>query len=329
VVLALCVGLVVLIAASAGSGGRARARAPRHPARAAPGLRVSVASAGTLPSPTQDAAGAQDAASSGVLLAGGLGGEEASSAQVLLVNGGTATVAGTLPTPLHDACAAQIGGVVYVFGGGEQSSFSAIVALRPGEGAEGSGSLSAEQAGTLPTPASDVACAVIGGTVYVVGGYTGQEPLRSILAWQPGTSPHPAGTLPKPLRYAAVAPVAGKVLIAGGTSGSEASRDVYSFDPATGAVRRVGGLPFGVTHAAGAALDGQLLVIGGREAAPGSQHTSILAVSPSGRVTVAGRLPLALSDAAAVASAGGVLVAGGSARDGSAQGQILKITASG
>jgi hypothetical protein len=72
-------------------------------------------------------------------------------------------------------------------------------------------------AGRLPAPASDVAAAAIGGTAYVVGGYTETTPLRTIVAFSPGSGAHVAGMLPRPLRYAAVAAVGGRLLIAGGT----------------------------------------------------------------------------------------------------------------
>jgi N-acetylneuraminic acid mutarotase len=322
-VLAVCTALVIVLATGSGSG--------RHPARhvrahaQSSGLVVSVASAGTLPSPLQDAAGAADPAGTGAVLLGGLNAEETSTATIQRVASGAVTSAGTLPTALHDACAAELGGTVYLFGGGQQESVSGILAVRastPG------GTLSAEQVATLPTPASDVACAVLGGAIYVVGGYTGAEALQTILVWRPGTVARVAGTLPKALRYAAVAAVGQSILIAGGTSGTEASRDVYSFDTRTGALQRLAQLPFAVTHAAGAALDGRLLVIGGREAAHATQHSSILAVSPSGTVTVAGRLPLPLSDTAAVATGATITVAGGLGREGNRQTEVLNLSAS-
>lgn len=303
---------------------------------------------------------------------GGLDSAEGSKSTITRVAQGRASSAGSLPTGLHDACAARLGSAVYVFGGGQQESFSTILRLSPAssEGAAGetgttgetgtstetstagettataeaartgeaatstSGtpapSLTATKVGTLPTPASDVACAVIGGTVYIVGGYTGQEPLRSIVAWSPGAQPHAVGTLPKPLRYAAVAAVGGRILIAGGTDGETVSRDVYAFEPGSGGVRQVGVLPFPVMHAAGAALGGKLLVIGGLTSASGPRHRSVLAVAPSGSVTVAGALPGGLSDltAAAPRQAGAGLVLAGGANDaGAPQASILTLRA--
>lgn len=256
-----------------------------------------------------------------MLLLGGLTSEETSVADVLRVAGANVTNAGTLPVALHDACAAEIGGAVYLFGGGEQRSFSGIVRVRVG----GAG----EPAGSLPTSASDVGCAVLGDTAYVVGGYTGVQPLRTILSWRPGQAPRVAAMLPKPLRYAAVGRVGARVLIAGGTSGLQASRDVYSFDPSSGTVRQVARLPYPLTHAAAVAADGALFVIGGRGEQPGTQHAAILAVSANGKVTVAGRLPLELSDVSAAAVGETAILAGGVDRAGRLQRGVFRLSISG
>ena len=146
------------------------------------------------------------------------------------------------------------------------------------------------------------------------------------MAWQPGRSPRVVAELPKPLRYAAAGEVDGRLLIAGGTSGVQASRDIYSFDPENGRVTSIGQLPYGVTHAAGAPLGGSLLVIGGRGAAAGTQHSGILAVSPSGTVTVAGTLSEGLSDVAAAAVDGRVILAGGVDRRGQLQSGLLRVS---
>lgn len=280
------------------------------------GVHLVVSAAGQLPTAVQDAAAAP-VAGTGALLIGGLDSAEASVADVVQIEGGTAKRVATLPTALHDACASAVGGAVYVFGGGQQVSFSQILRV--------AGSRPAAPAGSLPTPASDVACITIAGVVYIVGGYTGQEPLRTILAWRPGETPRIVGTLPKPLRYAAVGQVGGQIVIAGGTSGVQASRDVYRFDPLSGSVRQLARLPFPVTHAAGASLGDTVLVIGGRGEDTRSQRRSILAISPTGVVTVAGALPLALSDLAAVQSGQALILAGGADRAGRTHREILEV----
>jgi N-acetylneuraminic acid mutarotase len=135
--------------------------------------------------------------------------------------------------------------------------------------------------GRLPRAASDVAAASIGGTVYVVGGYTGTVPLATIVAWSGSGVGRVVGTLPHPVRYAAVAAANGRLIIVGGTSGPSATREVYVFDPATGRVTRLALLRSPLTHAAAAALSGIVYVIGGRGEAQGSQTRGVLAVDPA------------------------------------------------
>jgi Kelch motif len=280
-------------------------------------VHVAVAQTGQLPAAVQDAAAAPSGRT-GALLIGGLDRSEASVGDVLALEGRGASRVGTLSTALHDACASAVAARVYVFGGGQQASFSQILSV---------GSAGASQpAGSLPTPASDVACTTVAGVVYIVGGYTGQEPLRTVLAWRPGQTPRAVASLPKPLRYAAVAQSGSQVMIAGGSSGAHASRDVYRFDPSTGRVLELARLPYPVTHAAGASLGGSLLVIGGRGDGAASQRHDILAVSATGAVSFAGALPRSLSDLAAVQSGESVILAGGRDNAGRTQSAILTVT---
>ena len=80
-----------------------------------------------------------------------------------------------------------------------------------------------------------------------------------------------------------------------------------------------------LTHASAAAIDGQVLVVGGRRALDGDQTSTILGIDPrTGRVHRAGRLPTALSDAAVAATGGLVIVAGGQSPAGT-QGSILEL----
>ena len=266
-------------------------------------VRVVVVASGRLPTPVQDAAVAAITPDSAMLI-GGLDQGESSVADIVRVSGSEAIRVGALPSALHDASASVIEGAVYLFGGGVITSFSQITRI--------SSTGETQPASQLPTPASDLATTAIAGTVYIVGGYTGQSPLRTILAWRPGGAPaQVVGVLPKPLRYAAVAEQAGQLLIAGGTSGVAASQDVYRFDPRSGQVTTFAQLPHPLTHAAAAALNGTVFVLGGRDASTNSQTRQILAISPSGAVSTAGALPQPLSDLSAVTLGEHILIAGG------------------
>jgi Kelch motif len=278
--------------------------------------KVVLLASGQLLSPVQDAAAAAIGPDSALLL-GGLDQSEASVADIVRVMGLQASRIGMLPMAVHDASASTLAGQVYLFGGGENTSFSSITGV--------SNSGGTRPAGQLPSPASDLAAAVISGTAYIVGGYTGQAPLRTILAWRAGSQARQVGLLPKPLRYAAVAEQDGQVVIAGGTSGVAASRVVYRFDPRRGRVTVFARLPTARTHAAAATLNGTVFVFGGRGANPDSQTSSVLAISPSGVVSVAGALPEPLSDLSAVALGDHILVAGGRNRSGHVSSALLAL----
>ena len=276
-----------------------------------------VTDTGRLPQPIQDASVA--ASASGALLIGGLDQSDQSSAQIVRLSTSQAQRIGSLAVALHDATASALGGSVFLFGGGSLESFSSITRV--------SAAGQAKPAGRLPTPASDVASAQIGDTIYIVGGYTGQVPLRTILAWRPGQAARVAGMLPQPVRYAAVAAQRGELVIAGGTTGTAADRGVYRFDPASGRVALLARLPRPLTHAAAVSLGANVLVLGGRGAELNTQTRRILAISPSGAVSIAGELPRALSDLAAVALGNEALLAGGRDSSGQVRAEILRVSA--
>ena len=173
-------------------------------------------------------------------------------------------------------------------------------------------------AGRLPTASSDSGAAAVGGTAYVVGGYTGTRWLDTIVAWKPGGAARVVAHLPSPVRYAAVTAVGGTVVIAGGSlPAGTASAAVLGFDPASGSVRRLGTLPAPTTHAAAAAIGGLAYVIGGRGATVGTSTDRIVSVDPAGRkVRAAGTLNVARSDLAAIGLGGRILLAGGRAASG-------------
>jgi N-acetylneuraminic acid mutarotase len=300
-------------ASHASSAGKHRGRRSRQTE-----LRVTVAAVGQLPAAVSDPAAVSFDGSRLVLL-GGLDSTDNSTDSITVWSADGATSGGTLPVPQHDAQAAQLGQDVYVFGGGEFSSFDHILSYDPSSEA-------VAQAGTLPTAASDVAVAALGGTAYVVGGYDGVNWLDTILAWRPALAPQVAGRLPFGLRYAAVAAAGRRLIIAGGTLPTGVSDAILSFDPASGKVTQIGRLPTALTHSSAAWADDRVLLIGGRQQVSGDQTSAILAINPrSGGVREVGRLPYPLSDAGVVRIGGRVIVAGGENAAG-AQNSILAVT---
>ena len=300
-------------AASANASRVARAAPPSSPAPV-----VVKPLPYTLPEPLQDSAAVAVASGRAALL-GGLDAAETSTAAVSLLDSRASSARGQLPEAQHDAQGALLDRHVYVFGGGQVSSYAHILSYDPATG-------QLNRAASLPTPTSDAAVATIAGTAYVVGGYTGERALDTIVAWRPGAPAQVVADLPAGLRYAAVAASDGRLLIAGGSHGEVATAAILSFDPARREVRRLGELPAPITHAAAVALDGYIYVLGGRGTAPGSQTASIVAVDPAtGRSMRVGSLPRALSDAAAISFGDRAWLVGGLSTDGPVA-SVLELT---
>jgi hypothetical protein len=314
--------LILTLALAGGSthkgSGAARSKAARAAAAERAPSRFSIRTLPlTLPVALQDSAAAPLQGQQFVLL-GGLEAGEASTAAVTVLEAGRAIAHASLPEPQHDAQAARLGGMVYVFGGGQESSYNHILRFDPA-------TASVTQAGELPQPTSDAAVAEVGETAYVIGGYNGQQALDTIVAWRPGGSAEVLAHLPSGLRYAAAAAASGGIVIAGGTPGEGANSAILRFDPATRALQTIGQMPAPVEHASAFALGRYVYVVGGRGAAQGSQTADLIAIdSTSGHAVRVGQLPQPLSDAALTASGGHVWVAGGSSTSG-VVGSILEL----
>ncbi|MGZ4333238.1 MAG: YVTN family beta-propeller repeat protein [Gaiellaceae bacterium] len=292
--------------ASATSTGEVRAPVPvRRSVEPRPAILVEHGT-GALASPVQDAAAAP--VPGGAMLLGGLTAADQSRTDIRIATAATDRAAGTLPTSLHDTAAVTIGSAVYLFGGGTgastQSDQIVRVAARGG---------AATVVAHLQAPSSDQSAAVVAGTAYVVGGYTGSQWLDTIVAWRPGGRPHIVAHLPEPLRYAAVAATRSTIVIAGGSrENGTASATVLAFRPGSTHVTRIGRLPAATTHAAAATLGDVVYVIGGRGAALGTPTARIVSVDPSRkRIRPAGSLAGPRSDLAAVTVGRSILLAGG------------------
>src|SRR6185312_12085728 len=186
-------------------------------------------------SPEQDAA-AVAVGGGRVELLGGLTAADISRADIRVVDGRHDRPGGMLGLAVHDTAAVRLGSSVYLFGGGTNAGTQsdAVVRVPVAGGA-------AVDVARLPAPSSDQSAAAIGGTAYVVGGYTGSQWLSTIVAWRPGSTARVVEHLPFALRYAAVA-VAGKTLVIAGGSLEDgtASSAVLAYTPGHGGVRRIG-----------------------------------------------------------------------------------------
>ncbi len=227
-----------------------------------------------------------------------------SSDQILVGRPSALRRAGKLTVATHDAAAADLGGQVFLFGGGQSLSFDGIDRIDPATGA-------AEPAGTIGEPLSDLGVAVVGQVAYLVGGYTGSAWATAIQRFVPGRRPSVAGRLPAGLRYAGVAALGGRVYVVGGLTTRGASPAILSFDPSRGTVRRVGSLPRPVAHGTLVALGRSLYLIGGTDA-DGAPLASIVRIDPrTGASAAAGSLPIPLADVGAVAVGRTIVAVGG------------------
>jgi hypothetical protein len=263
----------------------------------------------TLPFALQDTAAVALGGGRAALL-GGLNGTDTSTATVSVLDAHGVAASARLPEAQHDAQGVLLDGGVYVFGGGQFSSYSHILSYDPTTGR-------VTQAGNLPSATSDAAVAAIDGTAYVVGGYDGQQALDTIVAWHPGGRPQIVARLPYGLRYAAVAVSGGRLVIAGGSHNEAATATILSFDPASRRLQRLGNLPEPLAHAAAIALGPYVYVLGGRGSASDTQSAAIIAIdAETGYTTRVGRLPQPLSDAGVVLLGERVWLAGGQSPQG-------------
>jgi outer membrane protein assembly factor BamB len=310
---------VVALAVGLGSGSGSGTGAPRDPKSR---LRLIATAAKPLPAPIQGESAV--AAPGGALIIGGLDAEGASAGGVFQLSGGSPREVGSLAEPLHDAAAVRLGGRVLVFGGGQETSTSAVESLPlPSPGA----SVTATSAGALPTPRSDLSAVALGGTAYVLGGYDGSSPLRSILATNDGRAFHQVGELPVPARYLATATLGGKVYAFGGETASGApTAAIREFDPSSGRARVIGQLPVAVAHASAIALDGAVFVLGGETQS--GPTAAIWRFEPgAGSVAAAGRLPRPIANGAAVQSGDSAYLLGGAGAGGEALDTVVELKA--
>jgi Kelch motif len=260
-----------------------------------------------LPVPLQRTVSAVSGAR--VVVAGGMNaaGDSVAAVTAIPLDGGKPRALSPLPQAVHDAAAARASTKVTMFGGGQAQGTRAIVRVLPGP---------PRVIGELRGPLSDAGATTVGGVFYVVGGWDGATLDTNVYRARPGRSPTVAGHLLAGVRYPAVGGLSGKVLVAGGTTANgTATSWIQSFDPASGVTTRVARLPYPMTDAAGAVLNGRLYVIGGLRG--GIPMRTILAWAPGERRAArAGRLPRPLSDLSAVATSNAIVVAGGRAATG-------------
>lgn len=198
-----------------------------------------------------------------------------------------------LPQRTHDAASDYIGRDLYVFGGGQATSYNTIVRVKGGV---------AQTMGTLSQPLSDAVCLPwsSAGTqgLLVVGGYNGQT-YRKYADYFQVKNQQLVSTimfrLPVGLRYTAAVAANGAVYLAGGETPTSVSSAIYRWSPNSG-IRILTHLPEGLQKAAVFQTGGFLVVVGGVRS-DGRISSDIYAVRLSnGAVKLIGNLPSPLAD---------------------------------
>ena len=239
-----------------------------------------------------------------IVLAGGLTAAQTTATGVFTLDPATGrlTSDGSLVEPVHDAAGAVLDGRLLVFGGGAAHSVAAVQQLVP--------AAVATLIGTLPQPRSDLVTATIGGTTYVLGGYTGTDAVSTVLATRDGRAFTTVARLPVSVRYPAVATVGGIIYLFGGEHDGVPTPAIQRIDPGTGIARVTGHLPTPLAHAAAFVLGGSIYLAGGRTGT--AIDDAIWRFDPGGGQTAAaGTLPSPVADAASVTVAGvGYLIGG-------------------
>ncbi|HMD46843.1 MAG TPA: PQQ-binding-like beta-propeller repeat protein [Acidimicrobiales bacterium] len=220
-----------------------------------------------------------------------LGGLTAASATTPAVSGfqtpaGTPSSLGTLTSPVHDAAGAVLGRHFVVFGGGASSTVATVQAFAP---APTGASATAVVTGQLPQPRSDATGVTIGTTAFIVGGYDGTNPDRSVLATTNGRTFTTVASLPVPVRYPAVAALGRTIFVFGGQAVGGAGQPVnviQAVDPLGHRARVVGHLPEPLEGAAAMTVGGHIYVAGGvtssaaGAALPPSNGTNLMGYAP-------------------------------------------------
>jgi len=183
-----------------------------------------VGSAGSIGEPLSDLGAA--VVGGRIYLVGGYTGSQYATAVLHFVPGRSPPVSTRLPTGLRYAGVAAIGRVIYVAGGLATAGESrAVYRVDPRAG-------TVRRIATLPHPVAHAPLAVLGGSLYLIGGSAPNgAPLRSIEQIDPATgSVSATGKLPHPLADAAAVTLGKQIVILGG-AGAAASSAVLSLSP--------------------------------------------------------------------------------------------------
>ena len=225
----------------------------------------SVQPVGSLAVATHDALAA--ALGSTVYLFGG--GETVGIDTVQAFGGGRSGVVGHLPEPRSDGVALTVSGRIYLVGG-----FNGHVVLH--DVLMTSDGTTFQAIAHLPVAVRYPAVAVVGTTIYVIGGQAATGPTTTIQSVNvaDGTTKVVA-QLPQPIVEASAFALGNDVFVAGGRTGSAFRSEVDRIDLATGGLTPVASLPGPLADASAASLGSTVYLAGGESPARLDQILSL------------------------------------------------------
>jgi non-specific serine/threonine protein kinase len=145
------------------------------------------------------------------------GGDDAATLipEVIAFDGTAWRSVGTLAEPVRYPAVAVIDDAVYLFGGVSSSEGTDTASVQRYDPATGTTQVVAE----LPTPLSHASAVLLGGRVYVVGGYVNNVASAQVLAFDPSAGTFtPAGDLDAPRTDAGVVTIGDTGYLVGGES---------------------------------------------------------------------------------------------------------------
>jgi N-acetylneuraminic acid mutarotase len=207
-----------------------------------------------------------------VVFGGGTDSGETSVVQSFNLNTLRSRRVGNLPDRRSDHVAVVSGFQVFIVGGFDGTNPTNDV-LATGDG------LSYRTVAQLATPARYPAAAVVGTTLYVLGGEWNGTFSTAIQAIDlPTGATRIAGHLPQGLAHAAAVQIDGQVYLAGGRTAAGYQDAILAFNPLTAQVRVAGRLPAAVSDAAAASFGTGAYLFGGEQPAATS---SIVGLAPA------------------------------------------------
>jgi hypothetical protein len=239
----------------------------------------TASAAGSLSTPTHDAAGA--VVGGRVLVFGG--GAQTTVATVqsypVAAAGETvnAAVVGELPQPRSDATAVTVDGTAYVVGGYDGTRADPHV-LATTNGSR------FRTVGSLPVPVRYAAVAALGRQIYVFGGErvgTGSAAVDAIQRIDTQTGQIAVvGHLPQAVSGASAVALGGGLYVAGGTTGTTDVATIYAFNPHTERALAAGNLMAPVANAAVTVVGDTAWLVGGESGTTPTALVQMLRPNP-------------------------------------------------